>query len=79
MLRFVIRTCDARNIPVAIHLQSVELTTKWIKEGMRFVLHLTDTGAMHAGFRRNFEELRQVVSEIQGQSTDRIEESDEVI
>jgi 4-hydroxy-2-oxoheptanedioate aldolase len=28
MLRFVIRTCDARNIPVAIHLQSVELTTK---------------------------------------------------
>ena len=46
MLRFVIRTSGARNIPVAVHLQSVELSTKWIREGVRFVLHKTDVGAL---------------------------------
>ena len=54
MLRFVIRTCGARNIPVAVHLQSVELSTKWIQEGVRFILHKTDVGALHEGFRRDF-------------------------
>ena len=71
MLRFVIRTCGARNIPVAVHLQSVELSTKWIQEGVRFVLHKTDVGALHEGFQRDFNQLRQVGDEISGQTTEK--------
>jgi 4-hydroxy-2-oxoheptanedioate aldolase len=79
MLRFVIRTCGARNIPVAVHLQSVELSTKWIREGVRFVLHKTDVGALHEGFQRDFNQLRQVGDEISGQTTEKVKKSDVVI
>jgi 2-keto-3-deoxy-L-rhamnonate aldolase RhmA len=79
MLRFVIRTCGARNIPVAVHLQSVESSKKWIQEGVRFVLHKTDVGALHEGFRRDFDQLRQVGNEISGQTTEKIKKSDVVI
>ena len=79
MLRFVIRTCGARNIPVAVHLQSVELSTKWIQEGVRFVLHKTDVGALHEGFQRDFDQLRQVGDEISGQMTEKVKKSDVVI
>ena len=79
MLRFVIRTCGARNIPVAVHLQSVELSTKWIREGVRFVLHKTDVGALHEGFQRDFNQLRQVGDEISGQTTEKAKKSDVVI
>ena len=79
MLRFVIRTSAARNIPVAVHLQSVELSTKWIREGVRFVLHKTDVGALHEGFRRDFDLLRQAGGEISGQTTEKVKKSDVVI
>ena len=79
MLRSIIRTCSARNIPVAVHLHSVPLTTKWIQEGVRFVLHITDTRAMHEGFRSDFEAIRKFASEIQGRAAEGVKESDEVI
>ena len=78
-LRFVIRTCGARNIPVAAHLQSVELSTKWIQEGVRFVLHKTDVGALHEGFRHDFDQLRQVGDKVSGQTTKKVKKSDVVI
>lgn len=79
MLRFVIRTSAAQNIPVAVHLQSVELSTKWIQEGVRFVLHKTDVGALHEGFQRDFNQLREVGDEISGQTTEKAKKSDVVI
>ena len=80
MLRFVIRTCaEHEHIPVAVHLQSVELSTKWIQEGVRFVLHKTDVGALHEGFQRDFNQLRQVGDEISGQTTEKAKKSDVVI
>lgn len=79
MLRFIIRTCAARNIPVAVHLHSVATTTRWMKEGVRFVLHITDTRAMQQGFRNDFEAIRKFGSETQGRAAERVKESDEVI
>ncbi len=79
MLRFVIRTSAAQNIPVAVHLQSVELSKKWIQEGVRFVLHKTDVGALHEGFQRDFDQLRQVGDTISGQTTEKAKKSDVVI
>jgi 4-hydroxy-2-oxoheptanedioate aldolase len=54
----VISICDSRGIAVAIHLFDTELTEKWIKEGVRFVLHTMDTQVMREGFRRDFEKIR---------------------
>ena len=54
----VISICNTHGVAVAIHLFDVKLTTKWINEGMRFVLHSMDTHAMSVGLRCDFEELR---------------------
>jgi len=58
-LHRVIGICNANNVAVAIHLFDINLTTKWMKEGMRFVLHSMDTHAIREGFRKDFEELRK--------------------
>ncbi len=58
MLRRVISVCDAHQVAVAVHLFDTKLTTKWMKEGMRFVLHSMDTRAMREGYRHEFDELR---------------------
>jgi len=58
MLKRVISVCDAHQVAVAIHLFDTKLTSKWMKEGMRFVLHSMDTRAMREGFRHEFSELR---------------------
>ena len=87
MITRILRRCSALssapplrdNIPVAVHLQSVELSTKWIQEGVRFVLHKTDVGALHEGFQRDFNQLRQVGDEISGQTTEKAKKSDVVI
>jgi len=54
----VIRTCDTHNVAVAIHLFDLQLAAKWVKEGMRFVLHSMDTHTLREGFRHDFNELR---------------------
>lgn len=62
-VRHIIQVCDAKNIPVAIHLHNVESSSKWIKEGMRFVLFGSDGRAMFEGFRRDFDALRAFAKE----------------
>ena len=57
-LKRVINTCSTRQVAVAIHLFDTKLTTKWMKEGARFVLHSMDTHTMREGFRREFDELK---------------------
>jgi len=56
----VISTCNSRGVAVAIHLFDTKLTSKWIQEGAKFVLHSMDTHAMSTSLRRDFEELRQI-------------------
>ncbi|HEX9924463.1 MAG TPA: aldolase/citrate lyase family protein [Anaerolineae bacterium] len=62
MLRRIIGICSVRNIPVAIHLNSVEAVTKWVKEGARFVLFMSDTQALAESFRRNLETIKSRMS-----------------
>ena len=60
-LRYIIRTCAAKNIPVAIHLNSVEDVTKWVNEGARFILYMSDAWAMVKGLQKDFEAIKQHV------------------
>ena len=54
----IISTCEARGVPVLVHHQLPELSTYWISQGARFVLHGTDRRALAEGFRSEFAHLR---------------------
>ena len=54
----VIDTSEARGIATLVHHQSPELSTYWIQQGARFVLHGTDRRALTEGFRSDFSKLR---------------------
>ena len=55
----VIDTCESKGIPVLVHQQTPDLSTYWIEQGARFVLHGTDRRALAEGFRTEFTRLRQ--------------------
>ncbi len=78
-LRTIIATCQARNVPVLIHHQTAELSQKWLREGARFVLHCTETRAMHNAFRADFSAIRAVGEEIGGGEAADVGESTETI
>ncbi len=78
-LRRVIAACREKNVPVLIHHQTVELTTKWLREGARFVLHSSDVRRMHAGYRADFGAIKEAAAEITGEAATDIGESQEVI
>ncbi len=60
----VIDTAALRGIPVLVHHQTPELSTFWIKQGARFILHGTDRRALAEGFRADFTRLRDVAKEL---------------
>lgn len=78
-LREIIRVSAARDIPVLIHHQTVALTTKWLREGARFVLHSSDSREMHTGYRGDFGAIKAVGAEITGEAVADIGESREVV
>jgi len=78
-LRTIIATCQDRNVPVLIHHQTPDLTQKWLREGARFVLHCTETRAVHNAFREEFGAIRAVGEEIGGGEAADVGASDETI
>ena len=78
-LREVIRLCGKHNVPNLFHHQTVELTTKWLREGVRFVLYSSDAREMHNGFREDFGRIRAVGAELEGGVAEDVGESEEVI
>ncbi len=78
-LRTIIATCQARNVPVLIHHQTTALSQKWLREGARFVLHCTETRAVHNAFRADFAAIRAVGEEVGGGEAEDVGESTETI
>ena len=78
-LRTIIAKCRARNIPVLIHHQTVDLSIKWLREGARFVLFSTDSRQMHFGMTHEFGLIKEVGAELGGEAVEDIGESREVI
>jgi 4-hydroxy-2-oxoheptanedioate aldolase len=60
----VIDTAALRGIPVLVHHQTPELSTFWISQGARFILHGTDRRALAEGFRADFTRLRDFAKEV---------------
>ena len=78
-LREVLRICEAHHVANLFHHQTVELSTKWLREGARFVLYSSDVGQMHSGFRENFGRIKEVGAELEGVEAVKVGESREVI
>ena len=55
----IIDKSEAKGVAVLVHHQSPELSTFWINQGARFVLHGTDRRALTEGFKSDFGLLRE--------------------
>ena len=55
----VIDTSEAHGVAVLVHHQTPELSTFWMTQGARFVLHGTDRRALTEGFKADFGHLRE--------------------
>jgi 2-keto-3-deoxy-L-rhamnonate aldolase RhmA len=63
-VKHIIDTAGAKGIAVLVHHQTPELSSFWISQGARFILHGTDRRAMAEGFRTEFGRLRQYAKDI---------------
>ena len=63
-VKHIIKTAEGRGIPVLVHHQTPELSTFWISQGARFVLHGTDRRALTEGFRADFSQLREFAKDL---------------
>jgi 2-keto-3-deoxy-L-rhamnonate aldolase RhmA len=59
VLEDVIKQSGARNVPVMIHQQTIETSSKAIELGARFVMHSTDAGMMRAAMVSDMAALRE--------------------
>ena len=63
-VKYIINTSEGRGIPVLVHHQTPELSTFWISQGARFILHGTDRRALTEGFRADFGRLREFAKDL---------------
>ena len=54
----VIDLAEAHGIATLVHQQTPDLSTYWISQGARFILHGTDRRALQEGFKADFGTLR---------------------
>ena len=63
-VKHVIDTAESRGIPVMVHHQTPDLSTYWIGQGARFILHGTDRRALTEGFKADFGTLRDFAKDL---------------
>ena len=63
-LRKIIRICEEHNTPVLVHHQTMELTQKWLREGVRFVLFTTDARSLTKVYQEDFAAIKAVGDEL---------------
>ena len=63
-VKHIIDRAERRGVAVLVHHQTPELSTYWISQGARFVLHGTDRRALAEGFRADFSVLRQFAKDL---------------
>ncbi len=61
----IIRKCEASNVPVMVHQQTIETSTMAINAGARFVLHAMESNILQRALQREFNELRKIAGEDQ--------------
>ena len=64
IVKRVIDTSEAHGIATLVHHQTPEVSTYWISQGARFILHGTDRRALTEGFKADFGQLRDFAKDI---------------
>ena len=64
-VRQIIGLCKERNTPVLVHHQTLALTTRWLREGARFVLFSSDTLSLQRVYREDFSAIKAVGEELE--------------
>lgn len=59
-VKHIIKTSEAKGVPVLVHHQEPKYAAHWMTEGARFVLHGTDRRALAEGFKAEFGPLREL-------------------
>lgn len=63
-VKHIISAAESKGVPVLVHHQTPELSTFWMSQGARFVLHGTDRRALAEGFRSDFSRLREFAKDL---------------
>lgn len=69
----IIKTSEAKNVPVMVHQQTVEASGKAIALGARFVLHAMDTNLLQRAIQSEFKALRQGAGDHEGDATNTVD------
>ena len=69
VLKGVIETSEACGVPVMIHQQTLETSTKAIELGARFVMHSSDARLMQTAMQDHMAELRLASERVTGRSS----------
>ena len=67
-LHTIVEKAESRGVAVMIHHDEPEDSVRAVKIGARFVLHSYDGGVMMRAYRKEFGELRRLVSELRGET-----------
>lgn len=63
IVKRVIDISEAHGIATLVHHQTADLSSHWLRQGARFVLHTTDRRTLAEAYRREFAALREVAAE----------------
>jgi 4-hydroxy-2-oxoheptanedioate aldolase len=69
----IIKRCTARKIPVMVHQQTIETSSKAIDLGARFVLHATDGRMLQRAIQAEMNALRKVAGAKGAKTKDTVE------
>ena len=75
-LHTIVEKAESRGVAVMIHHDDPEDSVRAVKIGARFVLHSYDGGVMMRAYRREFGELRKLVSDLRGETFDEVTASE---
>ena len=73
VIKDIIKRCEARGVPVMVHQQTIETSSKAIKLGARFVLHSTDGRMMQRIIQQEMNELRKAAGAVAKRAVDTVE------
>ena len=75
----IIKKCRSKNIPVMIHHQTTDLTSKWIKRGSLFVLYTSDKRTSQNGFLDEFSNIKNTANNIGKYQLDQKDIEEEIV
>ncbi|MBT4043215.1 MAG: hypothetical protein HOK21_25135 [Rhodospirillaceae bacterium] len=69
----IIKRCEAVNVPVMVHQQTIADSTMAIERGARFVLHAMDGNILQRALQNEFNTLREIAGGVASEARDTVD------